>query len=581
MDRFRRPTQRRMADFGRASAALVASASLLAACGFGSDNGQARPAEGTAGGDLTLLAQTEQLLHLDPQRNYTGEDLAFLGATVTRTLTWYTPSADNSTANTLAPDLATDTGTSSNDAKTWQFTLKDGLRWEDGSEVTCEDVKYGVSRTFATDAITDGPLFAIADLAIPQTNPGTSAFLGPYDGTGQELFDQAVTCQGKTITFNLNRSIPDFGYVVTLQAFAPVKESADTREKYDAHPLSTGPYKIATNKPSDALTLVRNDQWDPGTDKIRKAYPDTMTVQYGLSSSVRTQRLMADNPADQRALLYGSALDPASLATIFNSGQYAKRRFEGLTIFTRYFALNTTKLSLLQRQAILAALPRAEMRTIRGGDFAGDLATTSINPMLASSFSPTDMFSNLAGKYNVGDNGDPEAAKKLVAESGVAMPTINFQYAKTETNDKMAEAIVAALGKADIKVKPDPIDPGAYYAIVMDDAKAGEMMMAGWGPDWANGSTVIPELFAGAGSFNLSRYDDTEFNNKVAEVTAMGDLVEQAKQWAALDSTAMQQALIAPFLYDKQQRLTGSKVGGAYLWSPYGSWGYPSLYVRK
>ena len=32
----------------------------------------------------------------------------------------------------LVPDLATDTGTTSDGGKTWKFTLKDGVKWQDG-----------------------------------------------------------------------------------------------------------------------------------------------------------------------------------------------------------------------------------------------------------------------------------------------------------------------------------------------------------------------------------------------------------------------------------------------------------------
>ena len=103
--------------------------------------------------------------------------------------------------------MATDTGTHNAAATQWSFTLRDGVTWQDGSPVTCEDVKYGVSRTFATDVINQGPTYAIAYLDIPYEADGkTSRYKGPYAGTGQTLFDQAVSCHGKTITFNLNLS---------------------------------------------------------------------------------------------------------------------------------------------------------------------------------------------------------------------------------------------------------------------------------------------------------------------------------------------------------------------------------------
>ena len=33
---------------------------------------------------------------------------------------------------------------------------------------------------------------------------------------GQDLFDQAVSCDGNTITFKLNQPVPDFNFTTTL-----------------------------------------------------------------------------------------------------------------------------------------------------------------------------------------------------------------------------------------------------------------------------------------------------------------------------------------------------------------------------
>ena len=74
--------------FGVGAASL---ALLLSACGGGSGSAS----EGTKGGTLYILTELEQILHLDPQRNYTGEDLAFASAYLNRTLTQYTLAKDN------------------------------------------------------------------------------------------------------------------------------------------------------------------------------------------------------------------------------------------------------------------------------------------------------------------------------------------------------------------------------------------------------------------------------------------------------------------------------------------------------
>src|SRR5437899_1628370 len=85
-----------------------AGALALAACGGGgSTSGSASPsssggsAKGQKGGTLTFFDLNEQFSHLDPQRNYTGEDLAFSSGYLTRTLTAFKLSKDGKQANTV------------------------------------------------------------------------------------------------------------------------------------------------------------------------------------------------------------------------------------------------------------------------------------------------------------------------------------------------------------------------------------------------------------------------------------------------------------------------------------------------
>ena len=66
------------------------------------------------GGTLFLLTNAEGWGHVDPQRAYTGEDLAFFGGTTMRALTAYKFSPDETEGTSLVPDMATDLGTASN-----------------------------------------------------------------------------------------------------------------------------------------------------------------------------------------------------------------------------------------------------------------------------------------------------------------------------------------------------------------------------------------------------------------------------------------------------------------------------------
>ena len=74
----------------------------------------ANPDEAKTGGTIYVLTQAEQWNHVDPQRAYTGEDLAFFGGTTMRALTAYKFSPDEKEGTSLVPDMATDLGTASN-----------------------------------------------------------------------------------------------------------------------------------------------------------------------------------------------------------------------------------------------------------------------------------------------------------------------------------------------------------------------------------------------------------------------------------------------------------------------------------
>ncbi|MGZ6213994.1 MAG: ABC transporter substrate-binding protein, partial [Candidatus Limnocylindria bacterium] len=361
----------------RASALSFAAVLLLAACGPGSSSSPAASGGGasgspnasggggTKGGTIYILTQSEQFDQIDPQRAYTGEDLAFFGGTIYRSLTAYKFSADPKEGTSLVPDLATDLGTHNADATQWKFTLRDGVTWQDGKPITCEDVKYGTSRTFATDVINQGPTYQIAYLDIPQDADGSSSYKGPYKKTGQDLYDKAVTCDGNTITFNLNKAVPDFNYTVTL-GFSPVPAAADTGETYGqpgTPPVSSGPYQVDSYQTGNGgkLVLVRNPNWKAASDPYRGAFPDKWEVDFGIDPKVLDQRLMAPAGNDQFAIGYGG-VQPENLQTVFKdehtaNSDFAGRAFSDYDPYARYYYIDVNKVPDVKvREAMAVAL---------------------------------------------------------------------------------------------------------------------------------------------------------------------------------------------------------------------------------
>jgi len=522
---------------------------------------------------------------------YTGEDLALFGGTIYRSLVAYKFSADAKEGTSIVPDLATDLGTPNADATQWKFTLRDGVTFQDGSPITCADIAYGVSRTFATDVINQGPTYAIAYLNIPSdAKDGSSMYKGPYkkDAAGQALYDKAVTCDGKTITFNLNKPVPDFNYTVTL-GFSPVPAAADTGETYGTvapYVVSSGPYMVQSYQTGvgNKMILVRNPKWDPASDPYRKAYPDKWEIDFGIDPKVMDQRLMASTGNDQTAVQYGN-IQPENLGVIFSdvetpTAAFTGRAVSGFDPYSRYYYIDVNKVKNVKiRQAMAVALDRAAIRLNIGGAFAGDYADGLIKPNIGVDYAPTGFWDSFFGE-KVPDAGDPTLAKKLISESGEAAPKLTFNFADTPTNQKTAAIVISSLGKAGFTVTPNPIEPGKYYSVVFDPANPGQFGTGGWGADWPNASTVIPPLLTQKGGWDLSQLDDKDLNAKVEAAQVELDRTKQAALWQALNKQASEQVYTIPTFFGLSQTLAGTKVGPIYRWPAYGSWPYGEMYVK-
>jgi len=587
----------------RALALGVAAALTLAACGTPGTSSQqsGAPSGGSAapsgapqtGGTIYMLSRNTEIDQVDPQRAYTGEDLAFFSATIYRSLTAYTLSPDDKAASVLVPDLATDLGTPSADAKTWDFTLRDGITFQDGSPITCADIKYGASRTFATDIITGGPTYAIAYLDVPyETDGQTSKYPGPYKATPEQqaLFDKAIDCSadGKKITFHLNQPVPDFAYTLTL-GWSPVPKAADTGETYgtpEVPVVSSGPYKIESYATGNGgkMVLVRNDKWTQASDTYRHPYPDKWEIDFGIDSKVIDQRMMGNAGIDQTAIQREN-IQPENLPTVFKDAKtpndaFAGRAVSSYDIYALYYWINTAKVPNLKiRQAMQVALNRDALRKNAGGVWVGDFADGVIKPNIGPDYAESGIFSTFYGQP-VPDTGDPALAKKLIQESGVAAPTLTLDFgsASGAVAERAAAIVKDSLELAGFKINVNPIAEH-YYTVVFGDG-AHEFGGGGWGADWPNAKTVIAPLFTQKGGWDLSRADDADFNAKVDAASHETDRTKQEALWQALNKQAVENAWVIPTFFELQQRLTGSKVGNVYTWGPYGSWAYGDMFVK-
>ena len=634
---------------GRALSLVVIAGLAVSACSPGTTAAPTGPAatgpaatgpaatqgpQAKKGGTAYILMTTatsngDKYTDMDPQRIYIGEDLAFFGATIMQGLTGYKYSKDLKEGTSLIGDAATDTGTPSTDAKTWSFTLRDGMKWQDGSAVKCEDYKYGASRTFAIDKIINGPTYILQYLDVPTVDgfvkakdgkvsaTTVSAYGGPYTDNlvgvfadnaattaipnNKAAFDKAVTCEGNKITYHLSQPIADFNYTATLGLGAVPNPTdhpgVDTGEAYTTKPWSNGPYMIDnyTSGVGGQLTLVRNPNWTSAQDNgYRGAYPDKWVVLLGLDPTVADERLMSPRGDDSFALGYGN-VQTQNLTKVFSDAHtpaagFTGRAFSDYDPYVRYYWINIDKVKNEKiRQAIAVAVDRDSIRTAAGGDFYGDFADGLVKPNLGVDYAETGWAKDLFGEA-IPPSGNTELAKKLILASGETAPTLTYDYGKSATGDAIAAIWKSSLEKAGFTINLNPIQSG-YYATIADPKLQHEFGVSGWGSDWPNASTVIGPLLTGATQFNdasdyprITKDNNPEFYAGVSAALSETDRAKQAAKWQALNKEAVQKAWFVPGFFLLSQVLAGDKittVDGLYKWPAYGSWPYAQIYVNQ
>jgi peptide/nickel transport system substrate-binding protein len=543
------------------------------------------------GGILTFLMHAPRLDHYDPSRIYTGRDLAFMNSFMTRTLVAYNP-VPGAKGATLVPDLATNTGIPSNAAKTWKFTLRPGSTFEDGKIITCADVQYGVSRVFATDIINDGPGYLQAWLDIPKDAEGNSVFKGPYvkDAAGLKAFKKAVSCSkdNRTITFNLNKSVADFNYLGTYGVISPVQAKLDKGDKYDLRPQSTGPYKIAENSKTQ-LRLVRNAKWKKTSDPVRTPYPDEVIIMFGYDEEVIDQIILEDTIPT--AVNFDEPLSTNN-DKFFSNPDFKNRRMNNPDPYARYFAFNVKAMPCIEvRQAMYYSRNAKALLDYAGGEtYAGSYATGVISPLLATDYAPTKVVG--PGSPDFIPSGNIPKALALMETAKTKCPAdykkatetgIVFDVRSSVQLNDTIPIDTAAYARAGIKVSFNPIASG-YYPTVMNPDKQSDITASGWGADWANASTVIPELFASFGGFNISQNTSdpayAAFEKGVNTAMLTTDRKKQAAMWKALDAQAMKNFWVLPTIFGKAQSVWGSKVGGVFFWVPQGNPAFGKMWVN-
>ncbi|MEW2290051.1 ABC transporter substrate-binding protein [Streptomyces sp. NPDC047841] len=497
------------------------------------------------GGTIYSLDQFD-MDHMDPAQIYVSTEGA-ITIPIMRGLTGY--KIDDKGGCTLVGDVATDAGTMKNGGKTWSFTLKDGIKWEDGSDVSMDDVRHTFERLFAS-FITEGPRY------VQQWLVGGDKYKGPYDGKQLE----SIEISGKTVTFHLTEPRTDFNYTLAMRGYSLVPKKHDTKEKYDKRPFSCGPYKIGDRKIGKSLTYVRNEHWDAKTDPIRNAYPDKFLFQFGFELIASTDRYIADKGNDQYTMSIFNEVAPERIAQVLTNAKLKQRVLTQVDTVTYYWPINTTRIKDVKvRQAINWAWPHLQLQTIRGGKASSELATTILSPVTPG-YQKFDLYGT-----DKKPGGDPAKAKALLKEAGKLGQKLVIAYQHSDNAVKSAVAIKNALEAAGFQVVNKQVDKSTFYTQIGKIDNEYDLFAAGWSPDWPNGYSVFYPCWSGKnigdGRSNYAQLNDPSVNKAIDAAAKIADPAEANKAWGNVDRQIMELAAVVPDYHSIRNWMHGSKVG--------------------
>jgi peptide/nickel transport system substrate-binding protein len=537
--------------------ALGAVAALvLAACGGGSSsssgsssdvNGVHNPSDVTGG--TLRYANSGDWDSLDPADTYYAYSWNF-ARLYGRSLVMF-KSAPGAQGTTLVPDLAQTLGVPSDNAKTWTYKLRPGVKFEDGTPVTSRDVKYAVERSLDKTTFPNGPTYFNDFLDL-------QGYTSPYsDPDPNKLGLKAIeTPDDQTIIFHLKTPFSGFDYFAQLPATMPVPIAKDTGTKYKEHVVSTGPYMFKTNDLGKSFTMVRNPNWSQATDPNRKPLPDEIDVALNVNADDIDNRLLS---GDLDVAIEGSGLGPAAQGKVL-ADQTLKANTDDAAVARLWYANINSDVAPLNnihcRMAIEYAADKTGYQRSYGGSSGGDIATNLLPPLIPGA----EKFDDYATPNSAGD---VAKAKDQLAQCGQPNGfSTSISYRAERPKEKAtAESLQQSLAKAGINLTIKPYPLGDYfklYAGKPDFAKANGlgMMITGWGADWPDGYGFLDQIVdsrvirASGGNTNLG-VKDPAVDAMIDKALQTTDTAAREQIWVDIDKKVMSDAFILPGIWSK------------------------------
>lgn len=451
----------------------------------------------------------------------------------------------------------------SEDGKTYTFTLRDGLKWSDGSDLNANDFVYSAERVLT-----------------PETTAQYVNMLSDYIVNAQDFYEGKVEFSEvgvkapdeKTLVYTLKEPTPFFIDVLSMPVYAPVQKATieANGDKWTLSPetyITDGPFKVIDMKMGESVTLGKNENYY-NADQVKL---EEITFRYIKDDATA---LAAFQKGEIDCARNVPAADVPKLKAetdeLYTLPQYA----------TTYYLINNSVKpfdDVRVRKALNLALDREAIITnvLQSDDLA---AAGLVSPGYS-----VDGKDYVDGRSDFGipATGNVEEAQKLLAEAGYpngeGFPTLELSYYTNEQVKLVVEAM-AQMFKDNLGIEVNISNE--EWAVYYDNVQAGKYQVAamGWGADYLHPMTFFP-LFVSTDQLNNSFYKNEAYDEAVAAAKTVQDPAEGIAAMRAAEDILMEDYPMISLYHRSTNLLMSSRVKGWNL-TPTNNLHFKNAYVE-
>lgn len=537
-----------------ASAALLA---LSAACSGGSSQagptgpaadpsqaGSAAFQEQHRGGTLRLQAKAGDGT-LDPHINYSNGNWQVFQAMYDGLLAF--KKAGGEASYDVVPDLAEAMPKVSQDGRSYTFTLRKGVKFAGGGEVTVDDVVASFERIYKVSGPTSGTFYAgIVGAADCVKRPKECTL------TKGVVADRAKN----TVTVNLVEPDSEFPLKLALPHAAVLPKETPAKDQGSTPIGGTGPYTAVSYDPNKELRLVRNPNFTEWSREAQpQGYPDEIVYSYGLTAEAAVTAIQ-NGQADW-------VFDPLPADRLGEIGaKYASQAHVNQLSAFWYLPLNVNLAPFDKpeaRQALNWAIDRDAVVKMYGGANVAQPACTLLPP-------------GIPGHADFCDFPKPDLAKarELVQGSGTAGQEVSVVVADDDVSKQIGEYVRSTLTQIGYRAKLKVISTNIHFTYIQNDKNKVQVSVSQWYADYPAASDFLNVLLSCASfrpgsdsSINISGFCDKDVDARIAEAMTLDRTDKNAAnvKWGELDRDLTKASPIIPLFTPKQVDFVSARVG--------------------